>query len=92
VGVSTYERLYNLTWMNNGYHAEHRFRSKVHWTKMPELHQKIRTQQNRAGTRVIRPPHPLGFLESGPADPKDQTPPPPGFRVKVTPSSISSHR
>src|SRR5579883_612897 len=32
-GVSTYHRLYNWTWMNNGYHAEHHYRPKHHWTK-----------------------------------------------------------
>ncbi|GLS17448.1 fatty acid desaturase [Labrys miyagiensis] len=63
-GVSTYDRLYNWTWMNNGYHAEHHYRPKVHWTKMPELHRTIADEQGRAGTRVIRPPHPLGFLDA----------------------------
>ncbi len=63
-GVSTYEKLYNWTWMNNGYHAEHHYRPKVHWTKMPELHRTIAAAQEEAGTRVIRPPHPLGFLDA----------------------------
>ena len=63
-GVSTYEKVYNWTWMNNGYHAEHHYRPKVHWTKMPELHRTIATEQEQAGTRVIRPPHPLGFLDA----------------------------
>jgi fatty acid desaturase len=62
-GVSTYEKIYNWTWMNNGYHAEHHYRPKVHWTKMPELHLAIAAQQTEAGTRVIKPPHPLGFLD-----------------------------
>ena len=63
-GVSTYEKVYNWTWMNNGYHAEHHYRPKVHWTKMPELHRTIASEQEQAGTRVIRPPHPLGFLDA----------------------------
>ncbi|WP_448956119.1 fatty acid desaturase family protein [Labrys neptuniae] len=63
-GVSTYEKIYNWTWMNNGYHAEHHYRPKMHWTKMPELHRTIATEQHEAGTRVIRPPHPLGFLDA----------------------------
>ncbi|WP_413988547.1 fatty acid desaturase family protein [Labrys okinawensis] len=67
-GVSTYEKLYNWTWMNNGYHAEHHYRPKVHWTKMPELHHAIADEQERAGTRVIRPPHPLGFLDADVAE------------------------
>ncbi len=66
-GVSTYEKLYNWTWMNNGYHAEHHYRPKMHWTKMPSLHRQIMAEQQAAGTRVIRPPHPLGFLEDAPS-------------------------
>jgi fatty acid desaturase len=65
-GVSTYERIYNWTWMNNGYHAEHHYRPKMHWTRMPELHLQICDAQIAAGTRVIRPPHPLGFLDGPP--------------------------
>jgi fatty acid desaturase len=62
-GVSTYEKVYNWTWMNNGYHAEHHYRPKVHWTRMADLHRAVADEQVDAGTRVIRPPHPLGFLE-----------------------------
>lgn len=62
-GVSTYHKLYNWTWMNNGYHAEHHYRPKQHWTKMMELHRQIQEAQKSEGTRVIRPPHPLGFLD-----------------------------
>ena len=64
-GVSTYDRLYNWTWLNNGYHAEHHYRPKHHWTKMPELHRQIRGRQEQEGVRVIRPPHALGFLDPG---------------------------
>ena len=62
-GVSAYGKIYNWTWLNNGYHAEHHYRPKMHWTKMPELHRTIAGQQEEGGTRVIRPPHPLGFLD-----------------------------
>lgn len=62
-GVSTYDRLYNWTWMNNGYHAEHHYRPKMHWTKMPELHRDIAEQQRKEGVRVIVPPHALGFMD-----------------------------
>lgn len=62
-GVSSYHKLYNLTWFNNGYHAEHHFRPKLHWTKMHGLHQQIREEQRKQGTRVITPPHALGFLD-----------------------------
>jgi fatty acid desaturase len=62
-GVSSYHRLYNWLWFNNGYHAEHHFRPKVHWTQMKTLHVKIQEEQRKAGVRVIVPPHALGFLE-----------------------------
>jgi len=61
--VSTYEKLYNWTWFFNGYHAEHHFRPKVHWTRMQVLRDQIIEQQRAAGVRVIRVPHALGFLE-----------------------------
>lgn len=62
-GVSSYHKLYNLLWFNNGYHAEHHFRPKLHWTRMRELHEQIQDEQRRAGVRVIKPPHALGFLD-----------------------------
>ena len=62
-GVSSYSRLYNWIWLNNGYHAEHHYRPKVHWTKMPALHREIAAEQQAAGTRVIRYSHALGFLD-----------------------------
>jgi fatty acid desaturase len=62
-GVSSYHKLYNWLWFNNGYHAEHHFRPKMHWTLMKEFHQKIAPDQEAAGVRVIKPPHALGFLD-----------------------------
>ena len=62
-GVSSYHKLYNLIWFNNGYHAEHHYRPRHHWTKMHELHVQIREEQRAAGVRVIQPPHALGFLD-----------------------------
>jgi fatty acid desaturase len=62
-GVSTYHKLYNWTWFYNGYHAEHHFRPKVHWTRMQVLRDQIVDQQRAAGVRVIKVPHALGFLE-----------------------------
>ena len=66
-GVSSYGRLYNWTWLYNGYHAEHHYRPKVHWTRMVALHWAIAEEQKRAGVRVLRVPHALGFLEAGSA-------------------------
>ena len=62
-GVSTYHRLYNLVWFNNGYHAEHHFRPRCHWTRMKDLQRQIEQDQREAGVRVIRPPHAFGFLD-----------------------------
>ncbi len=62
-GVSTYGRLYNWVFLYNGYHAEHHYRPKVHWTKMIALHRQIADEQRREGVAVIRPAHFLGFLE-----------------------------
>ena len=62
-GVSSYHKLYNWVWFNNGYHAEHHFRPKMHWTKMKEFQRQIAVDQEACGTRVIKPPHLLGFLD-----------------------------
>jgi len=64
-GVSSYHKLYNWIWFNNGYHAEHHFRPRLHWTKMHEFHEQIQDEQANAGVRVISTPHPLGFLDPG---------------------------
>jgi fatty acid desaturase len=61
-GVSTYGPLYNWAFLNNGYHAEHHHRPKVHWTAMPALREETREAQAQAGVRTIRWPHFLGFL------------------------------
>ena len=62
-GVSSYHKLYNWIWFNNGYHAEHHFRPRLHWTLMQAFHEQIREQQAAAHVRVIKPPHALGFLD-----------------------------
>jgi len=62
-GVSSYHKLYNWIWFNNGYHAEHHYRPRVHWTQMKALRDEIKEKQRQAGTRVIVPPHALGFLD-----------------------------
>jgi fatty acid desaturase len=69
-GVSSYHRLYNWIWFFNGYHAEHHFRPKIHWTKMEAFREQIRDQQRIAGVRVIKPPHALGFLDPDLPSPK----------------------
>jgi fatty acid desaturase len=61
--VSSYDKFYNWIWFYNGYHAEHHFRPKVHWTRMQAFRDEIIEQQRAAGVRVIKPPHALGFLD-----------------------------
>jgi fatty acid desaturase len=61
--VSSYNRLYNLLWFNNGYHQEHHWDPKTHWARMPELHQRILPQMLANGTRVLRGPHLTGLIE-----------------------------
>jgi fatty acid desaturase len=62
-GVSSYGKIYNWLFFYNGYHAEHHFRPKVHWTKMEEFHQQIADLQQAEGVRVIEHAHMLGFLD-----------------------------
>ncbi|MBW8814095.1 MAG: fatty acid desaturase [Caulobacterales bacterium] len=62
-GVSTYGAIYNWLFLNNGYHAEHHHRPKVHWTAMKALREETRAAQAAAGVRTIRWGHPLGFLD-----------------------------
>jgi len=62
-GVSTYGFWYNLLWMNNGYHAEHHYRPKLHWTQMKNLREQIREKQKESGVYIIKMPHYLGFLQ-----------------------------
>jgi fatty acid desaturase len=61
--VSSYHRLYNWVFFNNGYHQEHHWDPKAHWTRMGEVHHEILPQMIANGTRVIRGPHITVFLE-----------------------------
>ncbi len=65
-GVSTYNKVYNWTWLYNGFHAEHHYRPKVHWTKMVELRDAIRDEQRAKGVHVMPYCHGLGFLDRQP--------------------------
>jgi len=86
-GVSSYHKLYNWLWFNNGYHAEHHFRPKLHWTKMDEFHRQIAEQQRREGVRVIIPPHALGFLD--PSLPEKSRPLEPKLEALSSPGSTA---
>ncbi len=62
-GVSSYGKIYNWLFFYNGYHAEHHFRPKVHWTKMESFRQSITELQKEEGVRTIKRAHMLGFLD-----------------------------
>src|SRR5262249_50550743 len=48
--VSSYNRFYNLLWFNNGYHQEHHWDPKCHWTSLHALHERIGPQMLANGT------------------------------------------
>ncbi len=62
-GVSSYGKIYNWIFFYNGYHAEHHFRPKVHWTKMESFQRSITELQRQEGVRTISHAHMLGFLD-----------------------------
>ncbi|PYJ48279.1 MAG: fatty acid desaturase [Verrucomicrobia bacterium] len=62
-GVSSYGKIYNWLFFYNGYHAEHHFRPKVHWTKMEAFRHQITDLQKQEGVRTIKRAHMLGFLD-----------------------------
>lgn len=45
--VSSYGRLYNAIWFNNGYHQEHHWRPQVHWTQVRALRAEMRPEDQR---------------------------------------------
>jgi fatty acid desaturase len=61
--VSSYHRLYNWAFFNNGYHQEHHWDPKAHWTRMPAVKEEILPQMIANRTRVLRGPHITLFLE-----------------------------
>lgn len=61
--VSSYNGVYNLFWFNNGYHQEHHWDPKVHWTQMRRLRDEIKDQLAANGTRILRGPHITAFFE-----------------------------
>jgi fatty acid desaturase len=61
--VSSYNWLYNFLWFNNGYHQEHHWDPKRHWTQLDALHEEIAPQLEANGTRVLKGPHITGLIE-----------------------------
>jgi fatty acid desaturase len=56
--VSSYGKLYNLIWFNNGFHQEHHYRPQVHWTRVPELRHLLPPESAR---RVVPGAHWFNF-------------------------------
>ena len=62
-GVSTYAPIYNLVFLNNGYHCEHHYRPKHHWARMQALRRKMESEGKLRDVRTIKTAHFFGFLE-----------------------------
>lgn len=45
--VSCYASFYNFIWFNNGYHQEHHAAPRVHWTKLPQMKEKMLPETER---------------------------------------------
>jgi fatty acid desaturase len=61
--VSSYHRLYNAIFFNNGYHQEHHWDPKAHWTAMARVKQEILAHMIANRTRMLRGPHITLFVE-----------------------------
>ncbi|MQA30914.1 MAG: hypothetical protein GEU82_13950 [Luteitalea sp.] len=57
--VSSYGRLYNVVWFNNGYHQEHHWKPQVHWTEVPALRRQLPPGTSR---RIARGAHWFNFF------------------------------
>jgi hypothetical protein len=55
--VSSYHRPYNWIFFNNGYHQEHHWDPKAHWTQMRAVRQEILPRMIANRTRFLRGPH-----------------------------------
>ncbi len=56
--VSCYNPIYNFIWFNNGYHQEHHFRPKIHWTQIPI----VRVELPDEGRRIVKYAHWFNFF------------------------------
>jgi fatty acid desaturase len=61
--VSSYNRLYNWLWFNNGYHQEHHWDPKVHWSQMHRLHEQLKDKLIANQTRTLQGPHMTALVE-----------------------------
>jgi fatty acid desaturase len=61
--VSCYNWWYNVLTFNNGYHQEHHWDPKAHWTAMQNVHAEIKPQLIANRTRILRGPHITALIE-----------------------------
>jgi fatty acid desaturase len=61
--VSCYNWLYNFLTFNNGYHQEHHWDPKAHWTAQKQVHEEIKPQLVANHTRILRGPHITALIE-----------------------------
>lgn len=60
--VSHYGWLYNLVTFNDGYHQEHHLKPNAHWSQLPEVYRRYRSELDDA-RRIVSPvPAMLGFF------------------------------
>lgn len=61
--VSSYNWMYNFLWFNNGYHQEHHWDPKMHWTQMRALHERMLPAMRANQTRTLKGPHLTALIE-----------------------------
>jgi fatty acid desaturase len=61
--VSCYNWLYNFLTFNNGYHQEHHWDPKAHWTAQKQIYKEIEPQLAANKTRILRGPHITALIE-----------------------------
>ncbi len=54
-------KLFNLTMFNIGYHIEHHDHPNVHWSQLPQLHEKLKPELVAAGAHIV----PFGYYRAG---------------------------
>jgi fatty acid desaturase len=66
-GISHYGAIYNLLWLNDGYHREHHLHPGEHWTRLPARRARIAGPESVLPpvARLLQPLHcwALGWLE-----------------------------
>lgn len=54
-------QFFNLTMFNIGYHIEHHDHPQAHWTALPKLHRRLKSELVHGGAHVV----PYGYYRSG---------------------------